>query len=205
MNLRPYLIGAAIGAALALLLCWGMRPQPVVEPPAPAVQLPTGGLVLERAPDAPVPPAAAEDARAAGGRLERAVSITVRPTPVSPAPSEPQPSHPPGTIKAEAAPAPTCSCEPVTVDLALVRMPDDTMRVTARARGGELLGGVDVPVVSRAPARVTRWAAGASWAPGRREYGLWATRDVGRLVIGAEVQQREREGLVGMLRLGLTF
>lgn len=177
-----------------LLAWWIWRDVPVVEPPAPAVQLPSGGLVLERAPEAPVPSAAAEDARAAGGRLDRAISITVQPRPVSLAPPAAMPPHPPGNAEAAAAPAPTCICEPVTVDLALVRMPDDTMRVTARARGGELLGGIDVPVVSRAPTRVTRWAAGLTVSMDmsqRRAFGVFLDRDVGRLRLGLELSQRD--------------
>lgn len=181
--MKPAITGAVCLLFGLFIGWWLWHPRTVIEPPAPAVKLPTGGLVLERAPDALVSPAAAEDALAAGGKLERAVSITVRPNPIpAPAPSEPQPSHPPGNVQAEAAPVPGCSCEDVTVDLALIRMPDDTMRVTARARGGELLGGIDVPVVSRATAAPEpRWSALAMYGPDG--YGVGATRKLGRLPI----------------------
>lgn len=207
MKLRPYLIGAAIGAAVALLLCWWMRPQPVPEPAAPPVHLPTGGLVLERDPAAPVPQAAAEDAGAARGKLERAVSITVRPNPIpAPAPSEPQPSHPPGNVQAEAAPVPGCSCEDVTVDLALIRMRDDTMRVTARARGGELLGGIDVPMVSRAlAAPEPRWSALAMYGPDG--YGGGGARRLGRLPLevgAAAIKFRGEWGVFAVAQLHLN-
>lgn len=185
---------------------WLWHPRTIVEPPAPAVQLQTGGQVLERAPEAPVPSAAAEDARAAGGRLERAISITVQPRPVSSAPPEPTPPRPPGNVQAEAAPAPPCSCEDVTVDLGLIRMPDGTRRVTARARGGELLGGVDVPVISRAPARVARWAAGLTVSVDmsqRRALGAFVDRDLGPLRLGFEVSQRD--GGTATLRAGIKF
>jgi hypothetical protein len=203
------IIAAAVCLLAGLLLGWWIwHPRAIFEPAAPSVLLPSGGQVLERDPAAQPPATVVTAAREAGGVLERAISVTVQPTPIpTPAPTTPIPSHPPGSAEDVAAPAAGCSCAPVTVDLGLVRMPDRTRRVVATSRDGQLLGGVDIPIDSLAIARPRHWAAGATVAftnTGQRHYGAFVDRDLGPLRLGVEVGQRDG-GAAVVLRAGIRF
>lgn len=203
MNLRPNWPAAA-AAALGLLLGWMLwHVEPVRETAAPAKPLQGGGLVLERAPEAKPPAEVKHAAREAGGKLERSVSVTVRPQaipkdggiyadPMTPAG---------GDLRTPAQP---CSCAPVTVDLGLVRMPDESRRVVATSQDGEIIGGVDVPIDAAAAARSLKWAAGATYDPRRREFGAFLDRDFGPLRLGVEVQQRDA-GTAVVIRAGVRF
>src|SRR5688500_407625 len=125
------IMGAVAALLLGLILGWWIwHPRSIFEPAADAQLLPSGSLVLQRDPAARSPADVATAAREAGGKLERAFSVTVQPKPVSlPAPSAilaATPHSPEVAAPAAAAPAPECSCSPVTVDLGLIRMRDDT-------------------------------------------------------------------------------
>lgn len=205
-------ICAGAGAIAGFLLAWWIwREAPVVEGPAPAIELPSGAVVAERVPDAPLPPVAREAARELRGEVARAGSVTIQPRAVQAGVGESGQSA--GSDAGDVGSNPTagnrppsvCVCDPITLDWTLTSLRDGSSRMSWYTDDGEITEAVDIPV---APVRMRRdrpWAAGASWTPGKREYGLWATRDVGPLVIGAEVQQREREGLVGMLKAGWRF
>lgn len=189
--MKRYAICAGAGALVGFLLAWWIwRDVPVVEPYAPAMTLPSGAVVAERVPDAPLPPVAREAARELGGTVARAGSVTVQPV-----------------VKQSLTTDGICLCvpDPVRVDWTLTSLRDGSSRMSWYTDDGAITEAVDIPVSGGSVRRARPWAAGASWTPGKREYGLWATRDVGRLVIGAEVQQREREGLVGMLKAGWRF
>lgn len=101
----------AVGAVVGLGLGWKMnQPKTVQETAAPAQIMTDGGLMLERQPDATAKP---KQAIPKGATLERSVSVAVMP-------------RIPG-----ASPEAKASRAPVTVDLSLVEMPDQTRRVIA--------------------------------------------------------------------------
>lgn len=196
------LVLVAVGLVAGVGLGWRLfTPEPApIETPAPEVRQGDGSVVLERAPDPAAKPAH-EVPR--GGTVERQVSVVVRPDPVtrprvdSQADSltEPEAAHPPVHNAPPGAQADTILCPDVTVDLSLVRMPDRTRRVIASARGGTILGGLDIPVESPVEAKRLLWAAGAIWAPGSNAFGGFIHRDVGPLRVGLDVIQSSRPSI----------
>lgn len=165
-----FLLGLGAGAAL-----W-QRP-PVTETAAPAVRQRDSSLVLERAPD---PTARAPHAIPRGAVLERIAAVVVQPdSGVVGVPRETFPDAP-GTPALDTL---RCACAPVTVDLSLVREANGMRRVIASARGGTVIGGLDVPVESATPPRPLRWALGGSYDPLTRRWGASLDRDVDRLGI----------------------
>lgn len=178
--MRSWAAAAAIGALAGLALGWTLwgAPGPVVEPPAPEERRPDGSVVLERAPD---PEARPPVAIPRGATLERSVTVTVQPDPV-PAPAPIVPDSGP-IVPRETPDTARCRCGPVQVDLALVRLADGTRRVIAQARGGTILGGVDIPVESAAPSRPLRWSAGAEYDLAARGWGGYLERDFDRLLV----------------------
>lgn len=204
------LLSAIAGLALGYQL-WGGA-QSVVETAAPEVRQPDGSLVLERAPDPAAKPAHQVPR---GTTLERTVTVTVQPSPSSTLPLNPGkigsgkvvgPSSP----DVSRAPDLPCSCAPVHVDLSLVRQPNGMRRVVASARGGTILGGVDIPVESAAPARVLRWAVGATY-DNRGAWGGFIDRDLERLsfvrlpsTVGLGYTPGP-EGGYGQVRFGIRF
>lgn len=205
-----------VGLAAGVGLGWRLfTPAPApIETPAPEVRQGDGSVVLERAPDPAAKPAH-EIPR--GGTVERQVSVTVRPTPVrkpdlttspagspivKPAGPTPSPAHhdeagtPPVHRSDAGAQTDTIVCPDVTVDLSLVRMPDRTRRVIASARGGAILGGLDIPVEpATATARARPWAAGVVYDPNARSLGGFLDRDLGPLRVGAAVVQSRPVGV----------
>lgn len=177
------LLGAAAAAGW-----WLGRPAKIVEPPAPAAAQADGSLILERAPDARAKPKQRVPRNA---RVERVVAVDVKPAP--------------GALKDDR--------DSLRVDLSLVRLPDSTRRVLASSPDGEVVGGLDIPVETAAPAPAPKkWAAGLSWSPTHHTAGVWVERDIGRARLGAEIAQVRPLGLGGglidtelRLRAGWTF
>lgn len=162
--------------------------------------------MLERDPEAAVPVTVKEDARAAGGRVERAVSVTVRPNPLPTPTVVGEVPAAPSEKGAEPAIAAACACEDVVIDLGLMRMDDGTRRVTARARGGVIVGGIDIPVDAVRMVRPKPWAVGLTVSMDmsrRRALGAFVDRDLGPLRLGLEVSQRD--GGTATLRAGIRF
>lgn len=209
-RLVPYLASALAGFLLALLLGWSIwHVEPVREGPAFERPLPSGGIIVRRDPEAPAPADTKRAAREAGGKLERAVSIKVQPKAAPAAPATLQDSLKVEQVSDHSPDAENmvCSCAPVTVDLGLVRMPDQTRRVVATSPDGVILDAVDIPIDTAAPARAARWAAGVTvgyTTTGRQEYGAFLDRDLGPLRLGVEVGQREG-GAAVVLRAGVRF
>lgn len=181
-------VSAAIFAAAALGW-WAGQPKPVRETAAPAKRQADGSLVLERKPDAHAKPKQQIPRKA---RVERVAQVVVQPA------ARAEPGKP---------------CPPVTVDMSLIREPDGMRRVLASSPDGQVVGGVDIPVESAAPAaEPKRWAAGVSWAPVTQTGGVWIERDVPLFKwtarLGAEVNQERgpaATGIDGRLRIGVAF
>lgn len=187
--LRSLTAGLAIGALVGLALGWQLwRPLEVTETPAAEERRPDGSVVLERAPDPRAQPAAPLPA---GTTLERRVTVRVQPQPVvrPPLDSTAVTTAPLDTagVPRETAnlklPVSSCSCEPVTVHLDIVRDAGGARRVVASAEGGVILGGVDVPVDSPPIARTMRWGVGPAWDPIVGGWGASVSRDLDRLPI----------------------
>lgn len=180
-----------------LLCAWLHRPAPPVsEPAAPAQQLPSGALVVERDPAAQAPQTIVQAARELGGKLERAASITIEPTP---APETVQPAPAPETATA---PASGCSCPAVTLDLGLVRMPDRTRRVVATSRDGRILGGIDIPLEQAR--REARWSAMAYYLPTEKTGAVTLERELWRSRVGLGAVLYHGK-VVPMVGVGMTW
>lgn len=212
---QSWAIGAAVGFASALWLGWVLwHHAPVHEGEAIERHLPGGAVLVERDPQAPVPKPVQRAAREARGTLERSTSITVQPEVVQVAPQAGvgESGHTAGSDAGDAGsnPAagnrapPVCSCGPVTIDLGLVRMPDETRRVVATATGGVIIGAIDIPIEAARPRAEARWAAGVSFSQ-QREVGAWADRAVGPFTLGVAVEARKREGLTAVARVGIRW
>lgn len=165
---------------------WRSEP-PVVEEHAPEIRLDSGALVLEREPDARVPMLVVDAVKelGKGAKLERAVSVTVQPKKND---------------------TDEIACPPVTIDLGIVKMPDDTRRVIATSADGEIIGGLDIPIAPVHRVKDLKWAAGAVYDPQYKDYGAFIDRDVGPFRVGVELVKSRVDGdLTGLVRVGIRF
>lgn len=142
-----HLIALCVAVALILVgvclgyLAWGRQTVTIEEKAAAPVWHDDGSLTAIRAPrakpDLPAP------SSPKGGRLVRTVEVTVKPVPIDRDPDAP--------IDADR----SIDCAPVTVRLDLHTY-DDGLRVSAIAKGGEILDAVDIPRSEIYLARPTR-------------------------------------------------
>ena len=152
-KIGAWVLAAGLIFAAGIGLGWKLfRPKPVatVEVALPAQRQTDGSLILERAPDATAKPA---QQIPAGAKVERIERIVVRPTVPSTSAAVTAPTNGSGQQAGVIQESPTSQppCPPVTVDLTLIRLKDDTQRVVASSPDGTIVGGVDIPV-SSAPA-----------------------------------------------------
>lgn len=179
---RVWIVVVALLLLFVLGVWIGWRlysPKPPVQEgyAASAVQS-DGSVILARTPDAA---ASAPMQAPKGSKVERVVKITA---------------------KAGSAPA---ACPPVTVDLALIRQPDQTRRVIASSPDGVILSGVDIPVEAAAPGgEQPKWAAGVSYDTNRKP-GVWLDRDLGPFRASVSVRQADAGGVRGEVRAGIRF
>lgn len=164
------LIAAAIAclAGTCLFLGWMIgRPATPgkLDPPAAAVLQKDGSVILERKPN---PEAAPQQQIPKGAKVERVVRVAVRPRAAATAPTSGD-----GLQAKES----LLSASPVTVDLSLVRMPDQTRRVIASSPDGEIVGGMDMPVEAP-PNRTTSNTLITAWNPSSKDYVLGYTRRI---------------------------
>lgn len=211
---RGLVVCALAGAAAGLAGGWALwHPRGrIVETPAAEVRNTDSSLTLERRPDATAKPSSIVPS----GTLERLTRLRIQPNPVvvhdtAWLPAPPNVSR--GTLDTAIVQPPrlvpvvrvdTVIPPPIEVELALVRQKDGMRRVTASAKGGVVLGGIDIPVESAAPERVLRWSTGATYDPSARTYGGFITRDLGpvRALLAAD-----RSGPNGQLtgKVGLAI
>lgn len=131
-----------------------------------------------------------------GAKLEREMSVTVKP---KARPFDNKTSCPP--------------CPPVTVDMSLVKMPDNTRRVIASSPDGDVVGGLDIPIEPGKPPDEKKWAVGltASVTSGMG-FGVFVDRDMGPFRVGAEVnniystnQGVRLGGIQAVIKAGIRF
>lgn len=191
-------VGAIVGMVLGWIL-W--KPEIPPETYAPEKRQADGSLILERKPQPDAKPA---HEIPKGAKLERIVKVQVKPRSDTPTAATGTPGSGPVNVLPE--------LPPVTVDLSLVRLPDQTRRVIVSSPNGEVIGGVDVPVEAARPVRSLRWAAGGLWNPSDRTWGAWLQRDLGPAVLGVDAFQVRDPATAGgatrwlaHLRLGVRF
>ena len=179
-------------AMVAAVLLWP-RPQPVIETAKPAVVQPDGSTIIERTDTQPSvrPPHVVPK----GAKVERVVQVKVKPKVVIADGIKAAPSLSPDAKPAN---------NPITVDLSLVRLKDDTKRVIASSPDGEIVGGLDIPVetLSYTP-RV--WAAGISVDPVHQVGGIWVERDISRIRVGVDAGVNKFHDFETRLRVGVTW
>lgn len=174
-----------IVAALAFAgwLGWSLRasdaPAPEVISKAPAARQDDGSLVAAREPQAK--PAPAPHALPRGSKEERRISATVQ--------SAARPD-----------------CPPLRLDLSLVQDDAGGRRVVASSPDGEVVDAIDIPIeAALVPPPARPWAAGVSWAPREELGGAWVERDLGRLRIGADIEEAGGGQLQARVRVGWRF
>lgn len=147
---------------------------------APQVVQADHSVIAERAPDAAPPPASHIIPK--GFHEVRRDIVTVAP----------------------AAAAAASGCPPVRVDLSLVRNGSD-QRVIASSPDGQVVSAIDVPVEAAiVPPPPKPWAAGLAYGTDHA-VGVWLERDVGRLVLGAQLARAPDGRVQAQLRLGARF
>lgn len=214
-RLEALIGGVALVLGLSLGLAAGWKLWKPSKRPAETYAASTtqkdGSVILERKPDAKAKPAQEIPKGAVVERIVRVVVAPAGPLPTVPVPtaSSPLESITPALLTPS---TPREPCPPVTVDLTLIRLKDQSRRVIASSPDGQVVGGVDIPVEAAKPIRDLKWAAGASYNPGDKTWGLFADRDAAFLRLGLEVNQiREpvlaggRTTLEGRVKLGLRF
>lgn len=181
-----------IGAAIAVVLLWP-HPRPVIETAKPAVVQPDNSLILERTDTQPSvkPPHVVPK----GSTVERVVQVKVKPKVVIADGIKDAPSLSPDAKPAN---------NPITVDLSLVRLKDDTKRVIASSPDGEIVGGMDIPIETLAyKPRV--WAAGISIDPVHQVGGVWVERDISRIRLGVDAGVNKFHDFETRLRVGVIW
>jgi hypothetical protein len=153
-------------------------PAPAAEfvgPPAPEIRQTDGSLMLERKPNPKAKPA---HKIPVGMKPERVARVTVKPD---------QPE-----------------CDPVTLDLTLVREHEGTRRLITSAPDGYITGGVDVPILAADPVR--RWAVGVGrHLSSHSGFGVAVDRDFWRLRASLTVTQAEDEAPQAWLWIKVPF
>jgi len=177
--MKPLKLAAIAGVfVLGFGIAWRVyRPAPAKpEPPAPAVRQSDGSLMLERAPsgvsstaDPRTPPLKISQKIPAGATVEREIEIRVAPNPLAGSPQMTQArvggsratSRTPETTVIDPVASLNSLCPALTIDLALIRLKDQTRRVIASSPDGSIVGGLDVPIETPAPFKIPRWSAAA--------------------------------------------
>jgi hypothetical protein len=205
----PYL-GAAVAG---FLLGWGIyhpRSAPV-ETYAPPVVQKDSSLVVERKPDANAKPGMIVPK---GGTVERLIHLSVRPQPettvvhdtvLTVSGTKGAVSESSSTYGADSGKKVTITCPPLKIDLALVRLPDNTRRVVAKATGGKILAAVDIPVESAAPERPLAWSAGPIFDVANRSWGAAVTRELGPIRLLGAMSAQRLGGVTYLLGAAIKF
>lgn len=151
--------------------------RPEIVSAAPAARQADDSLIAERQPSATPPKA--PHAIPAGAKEERRISATVQPK--------------------------RADCPPLRLDLSLVQV-DGGRRVVASSPDGTVIDAIDMPIEAALIAPPPRpWAAGVSYAIRDELGGVWVERDVGRLRLGADVEEAGGGELQARVRLGWRF
>lgn len=189
MVLVAVIAAVLVGSGLALGYFW-FKPAPVIETAKPSETQADGSTVIERKPDAKAKP---KHQTPKGAKVERVGTIIAQ-------------GETPPEIKA----CTSIPCPSVTIETSLVRLPDGSKRVIVSSPDGQIQRAVDIPVETAAPPpEPPKWAAGLSYST-MQTPGLWVERDLGRVRLGAEINQTRQTvggptGFEARARIGWAF
>lgn len=143
--LAVLLAGIGIGLLIGYHL-WHQSPVPSTESVRPAVVQSDGSVQLARVPVAE--PGPAPHIIPKGTREERRVRVVVQPQPLSSNPDSLDKDHSEHDLEM------VCSCDPIAVDLSLVRHRDGSSGIVASAEGGTVdpAASIDTPILQDEPA-----------------------------------------------------
>ncbi len=165
----------AIVAAVLAWAFWPAKPRPEYFAPAPMVRQVDGSVIAARAPASQAPAVKAVLPR--GAVVERAARIVA---------------------------APAVGASSIEIDTELVRM-DNQRRLIVSSPDGTIDTAVDIPVdPPPVPPAPKPWAAGLAYGTDH-SVGLWVDRDVGKLVLGAQVTRQQDGKVQTQLRAGVRF
>lgn len=210
-KLMPYGLTAVVALLSGLWLGYFLYApgKPITEPIAAEQTQADSSLILARVPDKL---AKSKQIVPKGATVNRVVSLTVQPDSGHIALIKPEnltvsPKDTAAIVPRETASAANyrCVCDSVVVDLTLLDYPDGSHRVTASARGGKVIGGVDIPVKAAAPPpRALVWAAGAEYDLNAKRFGGFVDRDLGFARVGGSLTPIG-SGVRAGLRFGIRF
>lgn len=194
MNLNAFAIGvtasALVGIVIGLFIGHSLYYKPAAkETPALAVKQPDKSLILARDPDAKAKPA---HQIPKGATVERIVKVIVKAKPeedktIPRTSSQWSDLNKTNSVDSTKRPEPDhiadvgkmVDCQPVNLDLSLVRMPDETRRVIVSSQNGDVLDGIDIPVeAAKTVSDVKKWAIGAIYYS-NEAYSARVERDFG--------------------------
>jgi len=200
--LKKYWLHLAL-VAIALTVAWQMwKPNPPIQETyhAPTVQK-DGSTIIEVKPDAKAKPA---HITPKGGTVERVVKVVVKPRKSS----QVKPARTPDIGIPTSEQNQVVECPPVTVDLSLVRLPDESKRVIASSPDGEIISSVDIPVESARPVpKENVWAVGVVADPFKHTMGGFVDRDFGWSGRFASLVQRNNGDIPNQVwvKVGVRF
>lgn len=185
----------SVFAGMLIGLCCGYKfyhVEPVLEKYAPPVRQADKSLILEKKPAAEPK---AKQQIPHGSKVERVVSVTVRPKPKTIPRTSSQWSEAGKSVE---------PCPDVTVDLSLVKNADDTRSVIASSPDGEVISGVDIPAQSLPSVSAPlKWSVGATYFS-NKWYSANVSRNWGPLRAGVEVLKTPNDLIPG-INLNFNF
>ena len=148
---------------------------------------------------------AATEERQSDGSL----ALARQPGKAKPANAVPKGGKPERVISVDVQPA-RADCPLCRVDLTLVRMPDDGLRVVASSPTGTVVAGLDVPIVPLSITKKRLWGVGGSRGTNADSWGLWLDRDFAMVRTGIELNktgedQAGESRYEARVKLGFTF
>lgn len=177
-------IGIALLVAAYLFGAKTTEPKPEVIAAAPQVAQSDGSIIVERKPEAK--PTKAPHKIPKGSTEERRVNLNLKPD---------------AFVTADGC---QCDPEPVALNLSVVR-DDQGRRVVASSQGGKIVSSLDVPIeATLRPPEPHPWAAGLSYGHDKSP-GVWIERDLGRIIIGAEVIRQRGQTFQARARVGWSW
>jgi len=200
MNTEETFAAGTAGLIIGLISGWFLWGAVTPEPApiyAPEIVQRDGSKVLEVKPT--TKPSKPPHVLPKGAKEERRVTVVVQP-PKAPI------FHDPGIPAGSDIGKPdSCDCPPVTVNLSLIRLADNSRRVQASSPDGTIVAGVDVPIEPQKPVKAHPWAIGGVYTyDGANRFGAFVDRDLGPFRVGGELFQ-STSGFAIAGKVGIRF
>lgn len=177
------LVGVLVGIAIGW---WLYHPARVVESYKPAVVLSNEAVALERKPDLPPPAPIKQAAKELGGKLVRAGTVVVKPTPVADS-------------------SPGCTCKELTLDYGVVDEGNGS-RLVFHTDDGTIIGGTDSPLVPYVKAERAKWEMGVIVPiDNPKGVGPSVARHIGPITLGIAAAKTKQGGWTGFATATLSW